>query len=274
MEYNFNGLGMNLGNLSRLSNAKTYSISAENMTGSKGGGARSTKGPAAYAARELGEGWKVSPYIIFEPNTTVALAEIEGEGAIQSIWLTGCTTNEFILRIYWDDYEKPSVECPVGAFFAYGLKENINDATGSYPTINSIPVLCAPNGGMNCFWEMPFRKKAKITVENRGCETKSLYFQINYTLTAVAEDCAYFHAQYRTQQPVDYAKEYTIVDGISGKGHYVGTAFFVGLNGAGRWWGEGEIKFYIDGDDKYPTICGTGTEDYFGVGCKWQIHNL
>ena len=113
----FNGLGMSLGNLSRLSSAKTRSISAENPTGAPGGGARSTDGPAAHSARDLGPGWKISPFVRIEGGATFTMADILGMGAIQQIWLTptGNWRNS-ILRIYWDDQENPSVECPVGDF--------------------------------------------------------------------------------------------------------------------------------------------------------------
>ena len=89
-----------------------------------------------------------------------------------------------------------------------------------------------------------------------------VYSQIDYTLTEVPDDAAYFHAQFRRVNPLPYKEVYTIVDGIRGKGHFVGTYMCWGSNNCG-WWGEGEIKFYMDGDDKFPTICGTGTEDYF-----------
>ena len=109
---------------------------------------------------------------------------------------------------------------------------------------------------------MPFRKKCRITLENRAEEAVTYYYQIDYTLTEVPEDCAYFHAQFRRTNPLPYKTDYTILDGVKGKGHFVGTYMAWGVNNNG-WWGEGEIKFFMDGDKKYPTICGTGTEDYF-----------
>src|ERR1043165_6647835 len=116
----FNGLGMDMGNLARLSKAKTRSISPENFTGEKGKAAMSTDGEAAEAARDLGQGWKVSPYIIIQPGDTFDLANIEGSGAIQQIWMTLARAKwrHAILRFYWDDQAQPSVECPTGDFFA------------------------------------------------------------------------------------------------------------------------------------------------------------
>lgn len=261
----FNGLGMNLGNLSRLSDAKTRSISAENFTGEKGKAAMAMKNPDF--------GWKSSPCVHVVPGETFTLAEIEGPGAIQSMWFAGTITHwGCVIRIYWDDQENPSVEAPITAFFGLGYNDDVNDDTERFPVLSSLPVLVAPNRGFNCFWEMPFRKKCRITVENLTEKEKSCFYQINYTLTDVPDDAAYFHAQYRQERPVEYKKEYTILDGVVGKGHYVGTALSVGLNQAGGWWGEGEIKFYLDGDGPYPTICGTGTEDYFGGAWNWDVN--
>jgi len=251
----FNGLGMNLGNLSRLSKAKTRSISPENFLGEKGKGGMSVDGPAARCARDLGPGWKLSPFVGIEPGHTHTMAEIEGPGAIQQIWLTPTGNWRYtIIRIYWDDQEQPSVECPIGDFFACGW--------GKYAHVNSLPVCVNPGSAFNCYWEMPFRKKCRITVTNLADEPMVLYYQVNYTLTDVPEDCAYFHAQFRRVNPLPYKDVYTIVDGIQGQGQFVGTYMAWGVNNNG-WWGEGEIKFYMDGDGEFPTICGTGTEDYF-----------
>jgi len=159
-----------------------------------------------------------------------------------------------ILRIYWDDQKEPSVECPVGDFFACGW--------GRYAQVTSLPVCVNPGSAFNCYWEMPFRKRCRITLQNIAEDPMTLYYQVNYTLTEVPEDCAYFHAQFRRTNPLPYKDVYTILDGIQGKGHFVGVYMAWGLNNT-QWWGEGEIKFYLDGDGEFPTICGTGTEDYF-----------
>jgi D-arabinan exo alpha-(1,3)/(1,5)-arabinofuranosidase (non-reducing end) len=261
----FNGLGLGLGNLSRLSKAQTRSISPENFTGEKGKAAMSTDGPALSAARDLGQGWKVSPYVRVPAGETFVMADVKGEGAIQQIWLTPAGTWRFaILRIYWDGETEPSVECPVGDFFACGW--------GQYAQISSLPICVNPGSAFNCYWEMPFRKGFKVTIENIGAKPRAgeaptanqftVYYQINYTLTDVPDDAAYFHAQFRRVNPLPYKDVYTIVDGVKGWGHYVGTYLAWGVHNNG-WWGEGEIKFYLDGDSKFPTIAGTGTEDYF-----------
>jgi hypothetical protein len=254
----FNGLGMGLNTISRLSRAKTRSISAENPTGEKGKGAMATEGVLAGPARDLGQGWKISPCLKVEANATVTLAEIEGPGAIQHIWVTvdPAWWRRLVLRIYWDGEETPSVEVPIGDFFCNGWCERAN--------VNSLPISVNPAGGFNSYWEMPFRKSARITVENLWDEPLDmLFYQVTYALTEVPEDAAYLHAQFRRNNPLPYKEVHTLLDGVKGWGHYVGTYIAWGVNNAG-WWGEGEIKFYMDGDTEFPTICGTGTEDYFG----------
>jgi len=271
----FNGLGVHLGNLSRLSSARSRSISPENFTGEPGGGGRAAEGTGANCARDLGVGWKLSPSVHIEPGATFTMADIEGPGAIQHVWLTpaGVPWRSCILRIYWDGQEQPSVECPLGDFFAcgWGRRED-------FKQVNSLPVTVNPGSAFNCYWEMPFRRRCRVTLENRAAERCVLYYQIDYALTDVPEDAAYFHAQFRRVNPLPYKQVYTILDGVRGPGHYVGTYMAWGVNNTG-WWGEGEIKFYLDGDipegtpteaavaehggGSYPTIVGTGTEDYF-----------
>jgi len=251
----FNGLNMNLGNLSRLSHAKTRSICAENFTGEKGKAGMAVEGTGAKAARDLGQGWKISPCIRIESKQSFTLAEIQGPGAIQHIWMTPSGHWRYsIIRVYWDHEAIPSIEVPVGDFFACGW--------GQYSQINSLPVCVNPGSAFNCYWEMPFRKACKITFENLDEEAMTLFYQIDYTLTEIPEEAAYLHAQFRRSNPLPYKADYTILDGVKGWGHYVGTYMAWGVNNTG-WWGEGEIKFFMDGDQAYPTICGTGTEDYF-----------
>ncbi len=262
---NFNGLYLNMGNLPTLSKAQSRSISPENFTGEKGKAGMSVDGLAKNAARDLGQGWKVSPYIHIEPKQTSVLAEIQGAGAIQQIWMTPTGNWRFsIIRFYWDGEQEPSVEVPVGDFFACGW--------GKYAQVSSLPVCVNPGSAFNCYWVMPFRKSCKITMENLDDNKMTLYYQINYTLTEVPEDAAYFHAQFRRVNPLPYKDVYTILDGVKGWGHYVGTYICWGSNNNG-WWGEGEIKFFIDGDKEFPTICGTGTEDYFCGSYNFDVNN-
>lgn len=259
----FNGLSMNLGNLPKLSPALTRSISAENFTGEKGKAGMATEGTGAGPARDLGQGWKVSPSIQVQAKEVVTLAEITGPGAIQHIWVTCFPAHwrSLILRMYWDGEASPSVEAPLGDFFCNGWCERSN--------VNSMPICVNPAGGMNSYWVMPFRGSARITLENRSAESFPVYYQIDYTLTDVPADTAYFHAQWRRNNPLPYKEVHTILDGVTGRGHYVGTYLAWQVNNTG-WWGEGEIKFYMDGDREFPTIAGTGTEDYFGGAWNFE----
>jgi Protein of unknown function (DUF2961) len=249
------GLNVSLANLYQVSAAESRSISPENFTGEKGKGGMATNGSGRHAASELGQDWKVSPSVWIKPGTTFTLAEIKGPGCINQIWMTPAGNwRHSILRFYWDDETNASVECPVGDFFACGV--------GQYAQINSLAVCINPGSAFNCYWPMPFHKKAHITMENLDDKGMTLYYQINYTLAAVPQDAGYFHAQFRHEYPLKTKGLYTILDGVEGEGQYVGTYLALKVHDPG-WWGEGEIKFYLDGDREFPTICGTGTEDYF-----------
>ncbi len=251
----YDGLMGSLNNLYRLSNAKSFSISPENLTGEKGKAAMAAEGSASRAARDLGRGWKVNPYVVIQPGQTFTLGEITGEGNIQHIWMTPTGNWRLsIMRIYWDDEKEPSVEVPVGDFFGMGW--------GKYAPLQSLAICVNPGSAFNSYWPMPFHKKARITMENLDDRQMSVYYQIDYTLGEVPKDAAYFHAQFRRVNPLPYKEVFTILDGVKGKGHYVGTYMAYGTKSNG-WWGEGEIKFFIDGDKEFPTIAGTGTEDYF-----------
>jgi hypothetical protein len=259
----YNGLVTGLGDICRMSDAKTRSISPENFTGEKGkgGAARIEDGDrvnvanAANAARDLGQGWKVNPFIRIKPGETFTLAEMDGPGTIQHIWMTPTGNWRFsIIRIYWDNEVNPSVEVPVGDFFCMGW--NV------YAPLSSLAVCVNPGSAFNCYWPMPFRKKCKITMQNINDQDEMrLYYQIDYMLAPVADEAAFFHAQFRRNR-INETSDYTIVDNLRGKGQFVGLYMAWGVHNTG-WWGEGEIKFFMDGDGKFPTICGTGTEDYF-----------
>ena len=249
--------GYTLSNIFIPSKAVSRSISAENPKGEKGKGAMAIPDINS-PARDLGQGWKVRPCITLQPEETVTLAEIEGPGMITHIWIT-CHEKSYrdcILRFYWDDENEPSVEVPLGDFFCNGWGVRAN--------VLSLPINVNPSGGFNSYWPMPFKKSARVTIENqRSEEISGFFYQFDYILDEIPEDAMYFHAQWRRENPVKYAQEYTIVDNIKGEGRFAGVCIAWGQNNNG-WWGEGEVKFYIDGDTDFPTYCGTGTEDYFG----------
>ena len=267
MTESWNGLGVGLANLWRLADADSRSITPENPTGERAMGGRATNGSGAYASSKMGVGWKVSPSIQIQPGTEHVLADITGSGAIQHMWMTPVAGwRDQILRIYWDNQPNPAVECPIGDFFASGWEQ--------YAPITSLAICVNPRSGLNSYWEMPFGSGARITLENQGHRPRTLYYQIDYSLCDVPDDAARFCAQWRRVNPMPDGQEYTIVDGIEGRGQYVGTSCAWGALGTG-WWGEGEVKFSIDDDldiaPAFPTICGTGIEDYFGGSYNFEI---
>lgn len=258
----FNGM---LSSIAKITDTKTRSISAENFTGEKGKGGMATEGTGANASRELGQGWKVSPSIVVKAGETFTLADYAGQGIIKHIWITDNAERPrtLIFRAYWDNSETPSIEAPLGDFFACAdFRE--------YRQLTSLPVCVNPKRAYNCYWDMPFYKNFKFTIENISQKDIVVYYQIDFVLTKLPENCGYFHAQFRRVNPLPYKDVYTILDNVKGKGQYVGTYLYWGVNNNG-WWGEGEIKFYLDGDKEFPTICGTGTEDYFCGSWNFDI---
>ena len=253
-------LGFGFGDIARLSDEQSRSITAENPNGVVGAGGR--------AASDLGDARKGRPCLRdVEPGAVEPLAEIDGPGVIRHIWITvpdrtdagDHVLRDVVLRCFWDDETEPSVEVPLGDFFCCGF--------GRRARVNSIPIVVAPSGGMNSYWPMPFQSAARIEIENQhDGPIPAFFFQIDYGLGTVANDVAYFHASWRRENPSVPATDITIADDIAGRGHFVG-AYLAWSALADHWWGEGEMKAYIDGDEEYPTICGTGTEDY--VGGAW-----
>lgn len=248
--------------IARTTNAQTRSICAENPDGKKSGGAQASPGDpgTSPAASAMGRGWKVRPCLRdLAPGQTVTLADIQGPGVVQHMWFTVLTDVHrcLALRVYYDDQPHASIECPLGDFFANGLD--------GCALVNSMPIAVNPKGGMNSYWPMPFRKRIRITITNDGPKAiNELFYQITYALQDVPSDAAYLHASWRRSMTTRENPEHVILDGVRGAGHYVGTAL-VWAQLSTWWWGEGEVKFFIDGDPADgPTICGTGTEDYFG----------
>lgn len=253
--------------LSKLQNIKTRSISPENFTGEKGKGGLAEKGTGELCARDLGKGWKISPSIKIAAGERVCLADIEGPGRIRHIWVTAKSQENrtLVFRIHWDHQEFASVEAPLGDFFASGDVQQ-------YEQLTSLAVCVNPRNALNCYWDMPFYEHCHMTLENLADEEVIVYYQVDYQLLDLEPEVGYFHAQYRRVNPLPYKECYTILDGVKGRGQYVGTYMFWGVNNNG-WWGEGEIKFYMDGD-KEPTICGTGTEDYFCGSYDFEVDGI
>jgi hypothetical protein len=197
--------------------------------------------------------------LTIEPAETAVLAEIKGPASIHHIWVTISAEpfygRKIILRMYWDGEESPSVEVPIGDFFGVGHGLNRN--------FSSLPINCSSEGrARNCYWSMPFKKSARITVTNEGTRrVGAFYYYIDYReLPELPADTPSFHAQYRQEMPCQPGKNYLILD-ASGKGHYVGCNLSI-LQRAMGWWGEGDDMIYVDGEEE-PSLYGTGSEDYF-----------
>ncbi|NYI70433.1 hypothetical protein GGQ54_000993 [Naumannella cuiyingiana] len=255
--------GSSLSRLAELSTAQSRSISPENFDGSRGGGGRATEGTLAHAARDLGQGWKVSPSIMLNAGQTAELGVIDEPGRITHLWATTHPEHwrALVLRAYWDGADEPAIEVPYGDFFAQGW--------GIFAQISSEPVAVNPHGGFNSYWPMPFAS-ARLTLENTGEKDAMVFYQIDYEIEIGDPGPSRLHAQWRRSNPLPYAELHPILGPISGRGHYVGTYLAWGVNSPG-WWGEGELKFFLDGDDEFPTICGTGTEDYFGGAWNFDV---
>ncbi|MBN2475292.1 MAG: DUF2961 domain-containing protein [Pirellulales bacterium] len=206
----------------------------------------------------------------FDVGQRKKIAHLTGPGKIAHMWLVPSSMDiryprALVLRAYWDGADVPSVEVPLGDFFAVG--------NGMRATVNSLPVKVSSYGrGYNCYWQMPFRKEAKITLTNESDKhPASCYYQIDWVkLEQAPEDTMYFHARYHQEYPPEFGQPYTVFAG-EGRGHYVGTVLS-SQNGIGHWFGEGDDCFYIDGEKK-PSLLGTGTEDYFNEAWNMRVHS-
>jgi hypothetical protein len=242
----------------------TRSISPENPTGAPGAGGMAIEGTGAGPARELGRGWKVSPSVEIPAHESIDLAAVEGSGRITHIWLTTHPDHwrSLMLRARWDGAQTSAIEVPVGDLFGQGW--------GRFAQLSSSMIAVNPHGGLNCYWPMPFQAGAHLTLSNLSASPAVVYFQVTYETGGDESESAYLHTHWRRSNPVEAGSVHTLVEGVRGAGQYVGTYLAWGSNSRG-WWGEGEMKFYLDGDEDFPTICGTGTEDYFGGAWNFDV---
>jgi hypothetical protein len=197
--------------------------------------------------------------LTIEPGATTVLAEIPGPAAVHHIWVTIAAEpfygRKLILRMYWDGEKATSVEAPVGDFFGVGH--------GLDRSFSSLPINCSSGGrARNCYWHMPFRQSARITLTNEGQKpVTAFYYYVDYrVLGELSEYTPYFHAQYRQEMPCAPGRNYLLLE-AEGRGHYVGCNLSV-LQRAMGWWGEGDDMIFVDGE-KMPSLHGTGSEDYF-----------
>ncbi len=194
-----------------------------------------------------------------QPGDELEMPILDGPGVIRHIWLTSHAggvgeLDSLSLRMYWDGARTPSVEVPLGMFFAVGQ--------GRPAIVESLPVQVSSTGSLTCYWPMPFRRSARVTVTNdNAARGAGLYWQVDWEQTPdVPADALYFHARYRQEFPPESGRDYLVAD-LTGKGAYVGTVMGVTMAQDG-WFGEGDDFFYIDGEE-VPSLQGTGTEDYF-----------
>jgi len=247
-----------LGDVTKYQKIESRSASFENPKGERGKGGS--------AASWLGPTRKGAAHKPVPAGETAVLAEVDGPGMIRHIWMTFELTPEFlrgcVIRAYWDGAEKPAVECPIGDFFgiAHGRTNHFFNALQAMQE----------GSGLNCYFQMPFAKGAKLTFTNEtNQDLGSLYYSVDYTIgDEIDDDTLYFHATFQRQNPTVMLKDFVILPTRHGRGRFLGCVIGVRTNSP-QWWGEGEFKVYLDGDTDLPTICGTGTEDYLGSawGC-------
>jgi len=239
---------------------ESRSISFENPTGAKGKGGT--------AASKIGVGRKGLPAKDFKPGQTYTLCDIKGPGVIRHIWVTVSKSVEtlqgIVVRGYWDGQEHPSIEAPLGAFFGI-----MHGKVGAY---QSAAHSVNPEAGMNIWLEMPFKKQARFTLTNESNKSTPLFYYIDHTAgDKFPSKFGRLHVMYRRENPTTLKQDFEILPTRTGNGRFVGCV--IGIRAIKEnWWGEGEVKVYLDGDKDFPTICGTGTEDY--IGQSWGLQNV
>jgi hypothetical protein len=249
----------------RVPGVRSRSINAENPTGAPGS--------AASEASPLGPGRKGKAWSSLPPGGRLVLADVDGPGVIRHIWITvpdataggPFVLRDIVLRAYWDHDESPAVEVPLGDFFCNGF--------ATRAAVTSIPIAVAPTSGMNSYFAMPFQQNATLVLDSEHEADVDVFFQIDLTVgDPVDEHTARFHAQWRrTNGTAALGVDHVIVDGVRGRGSYVGT--YIGVTALQRyWWGEGEVKFFVDSDTDLPSQCSTGLEDYAGGAWAFQDH--
>jgi len=233
------------------------SISFENPTGAPGEGGK--------AASRLGVGRKGSPMRHVKPGQEVTLCDIQGPGTIRHIWMTTrpapANLRSLVIRAWWDGQEHPSIEAPAGDFFGF--------AHGKVMPYGSAVHSVGEKAGMNIWLPMPFTRRARFTLTNEGEKVVPVYYQIDYTLgEGHPADVGRLHVLFRRENPTTLKQDFQLLPHREQKGRFIGSV--IGIRAThGNWWGEGEVKVYMDGDTDFPTICGTGSEDY--VGLSWGI---
>ena len=229
--------------------------SFENLSGARGAGGQEHGGRKGAPNRQL------------EPGERVVLADIEGTGVIRHIWMTFLPTRpermrSLYLEVFYDGADEPSISVPCLDFF--GMPH------GRPVAYHSALTAANEGRGFNSYVPMPFRRGVRVELVNGSPNKAILYYQVDYTLQpSLPEAMGYLHATFRRDNPTVQRRDFVITEGLQGPGRFLGCNVGVRIIDAGAWYGEGEVKVYRDGDDEYPTICGTGLEDY--VGSAWGM---
>jgi len=236
-------------------NSESRLSSFENPNGIKSNGGKTNKSAKGNAFETIKEG------------ETKTLIDVNGQGIIQRIWLTvnrsPIMLRSLRLKMFWDRETKPAVDVPMGDFFVFNLGK---DAPFQSELFSS-----GEGRSFNCYIPMPFRKHARITLTNEGKETCMLFYDVDFLMTSVPGDALYFHAYWTRKWTGNLGEDFEMLPKLNGKGRFLGVSVGLNVNPSyGKtWWGEGEVKMYLDGDSKYPTINGTGSEDY--LGSAWGL---
>ncbi|MGD8895446.1 MAG: DUF2961 domain-containing protein [Acidobacteriota bacterium] len=235
---------------------ETRWFSFENPSGAPGAGGQENEGRKGAASKSI------------EAGETVVLADIPGPGVVRRIWLTVRgrveTLRGFVVRMYWDDQDWPSVEAPLQDFFGLPFARQVPFESVFFSN---------PEGrSFNCVVPMPFRTRARIEIANESPAAATLFYDVNATIgDELPGDFGYFHARYRRENPTVPKQDFEVLPRIEGRGRYLGANVGVRttVHGAPFWFGEGELKIYLDDDRELPTLVGTGTEDL--VGSAWGL---
>jgi len=234
------------------------SISFENPSGEPGKGGQ--------AASNLGVGRKGAPAKTIQPRETVQMCDIQGPGTIRHIWVTcnhdPVALRSFVIRAYYDGQAYPSIECPVGDFFGM--------AHGKVMPYFSAVHSVGPNAGMNIWLPMPFVKSVRMTFTNEGEKPTPFFYQIGYTVgDKHPTEVGRLHVLFRRENPTTMKQDFELLPERNQQGRFIGSIIGIRNLHPDQWWGEGEVKVYMDGDKEFATIAGTGSEDY--VGLSWGI---
>lgn len=202
-----------------------------------------------------------------QSNETKTLLDIKGQGIIQRIWLTidqnPVKLRSLRLQMFWDGESRPAVDVPMGDFFCYNL--------GIPARFESAFFSSAEGRSYNCYIPMPFKKGARVLLVNEGKEPVKLYYDLDFVYQQLPANTMYFHAYWTRQFTGQPGNDFEVLPRVNGKGRFLGMSVGVNTDSSyGKsWWGEGEVKMYLDGDIRYPTIAGTGAEDY--IGSAWGL---